>query len=109
MGATKWPPIPPQHSERPGNPGRSSISRATLSRDYAPATRAGPRSRYSQLGELGVGGLAGLGVPAGHCVVSLTRRKELVGIDAGALDGAVADALVQPLGQHVVGGREALT
>src|SRR5260370_27238022 len=89
MGGPEMPPQTPQCSDTPRG------------------TRGAPRSAYSQLGELGVGRRADR-IPAGHLVVRLARREELVGIDAGALDGAIADALVQPLRQHVVGRREAL-
>src|SRR2546428_6597107 len=81
----------PQRSDTPrGTRGRASV---TL---------------YSQLGQLGLGGLAGLRIPAGHLVVGLTRGEELGGIDAGPLEGAVADPFVQPLRQDGIRRSEAL-
>src|SRR2546426_7503393 len=61
-----------------------------------------------ELRELRRGRLARLGAPARHLVVRPPRREEFVRIDLLALQGAVADALVEPLGQHVVRRREAL-
>src|SRR5439155_16381254 len=61
-----------------------------------------------ELRELRRGRLARLGAPARHLVVRPPRREEFVRIDLLALQGAVADALVEPLGQYVVRGREAL-
>src|SRR5207244_11109592 len=83
----------------PPNPSHSDTPRGT---------RGAPRSPYPELGQLGVGRLARLRVPAGHFVVGLTRGEEFVGIDPAALYGAVADALVHALGQHVVRRGEAL-
>src|SRR5437867_13264492 len=62
-----------------------------------------------ELCELRRGRLARLGAPARHLVVRSPRGEEFVRIDLLALQRAVADALVEPLGQDVVRGREPLT
>src|SRR3989442_245743 len=60
-----------------------------------------------ELRELRRGRLARLGAPARHLVVRPPRREKFVRIDLLALQGAVADALVDPLGRHLVRRREA--
>src|SRR5437899_8190737 len=72
----------------PPNPSHSDTPRGT---------RGAPRSPYPELGQLGVGRLARLPVPAGHVVVGLSRGVGFGGIDPCAFRGAVAGALVHAL------------
>src|SRR5262249_2181806 len=76
------------------------------SRAWTDSGRLEDRRVHLELGQARRGRLAGVGVPARHLVIETTRGEELLGVDPLALERSVADSLVHPLGQDVVGGRE---
>src|SRR5438128_1697552 len=90
-----------------GGPSRRSAA-GILPSGVGEARPLGDAPLEPELRQLGVGRMAGLRVPTRHLVVGAARGEKLPGIDPLAPERAVADPLVHPPRQDVVGRCEAL-